>query len=39
MGHAYEAVTSDVIARWHRAYGRDVFYVTVSHPIIMFHGE
>lgn len=28
MGHAYEAVTSDVVARWHRAYGREVFYCT-----------
>ena len=28
MGHAYEAVTSDIIARWHRAYGRQVFYMT-----------
>ena len=28
MGHAYEAVTSDIIARWHRAYGRKVFYLT-----------
>uniref|UniRef100_A0A7S0VMT7 methionine--tRNA ligase n=1 Tax=Hemiselmis tepida TaxID=464990 RepID=A0A7S0VMT7_9CRYP len=28
MGHAYEAVTSDIIARWHRAYGRDVFFCT-----------
>mmetsp|Transcript_52369 Transcript_52369/g.84751 ORF Transcript_52369/g.84751 Transcript_52369/m.84751 type:complete len:899 (+) Transcript_52369:23-2719(+) len=28
MGHAYEAVTSDIVARWHRAYGRQVFYMT-----------
>mmetsp|Transcript_10281 Transcript_10281/g.24115 ORF Transcript_10281/g.24115 Transcript_10281/m.24115 type:complete len:906 (-) Transcript_10281:152-2869(-) len=28
MGHAYESVTSDVIARWHRAYGRQVFFLT-----------
>jgi len=28
MGHAYEAVSSDIIARWHRAYGRQVFYMT-----------
>jgi glutathione S-transferase len=28
MGHAYEAVTSDIIARWHRQYGRKVFYMT-----------
>ena len=27
-GHAYEAVTSDFIARYHRSYGRDVFYMT-----------
>ena len=24
MGHAYEAITADVIARYHRAYGREV---------------
>jgi len=28
MGHAYEGVCSDVIARYHRAYGRDVFFLT-----------
>jgi methionyl-tRNA synthetase len=28
FGHAYEAVTSDVIARYHRAYGRKVFFLT-----------
>ncbi len=28
MGHAYENVTTDVIARYHRAYGRDVFFLT-----------
>ncbi|CEM01471.1 unnamed protein product [Vitrella brassicaformis CCMP3155] len=28
MGHAYEAVTSDVIARYHRIYGRRVFFLT-----------
>eukprot|EP00485_Elphidium_margaritaceum_P011854 CAMPEP_0202704094 /NCGR_PEP_ID=MMETSP1385-20130828/16846_1 /ASSEMBLY_ACC=CAM_ASM_000861 /TAXON_ID=933848 /ORGANISM="Elphidium margaritaceum" /LENGTH=730 /DNA_ID=CAMNT_0049362045 /DNA_START=264 /DNA_END=2456 /DNA_ORIENTATION=+ len=28
IGHAYEAVTSDVIARYHRIYGRDVFFLT-----------
>lgn len=28
MGHAYEAVTSDVIARFHRQFGRDVFFLT-----------
>jgi methionyl-tRNA synthetase len=28
MGHAYENVTSDVIARYHRVFGRDVFYLT-----------
>ena len=28
MGHAYEAVSSDIIARWHRTYGRSVFYMT-----------
>ena len=30
MGHAYEAVSSDVIARYHRAYGRDVLFQTGS---------
>lgn len=24
MGHAYEAISADVIARYHRAYGREV---------------
>eukprot|EP01043_Picozoa_sp_COSAG02_P034105 COSAG02_NODE_2366_length_9052_cov_1.784541_4_plen_1632_part_00 len=28
MGHAYEAITSDVICRYHRAYGRDVYFLT-----------
>ena len=28
MGHAYEAVAADVIARYHRAYGRDVYFLT-----------
>jgi len=30
MGHAYEAVTADAIARWHRAYGDEVFFLTGS---------
>ena len=28
IGHAYEAVTSDVIARYHRIYGRKVWFLT-----------
>ncbi|EQC29804.1 hypothetical protein SDRG_12350 [Saprolegnia diclina VS20] len=28
IGHAYENVTADVIARYHRAYGRDVRFLT-----------
>ena len=28
IGHAYEAVTTDVIARYHRIYGRKVFFLT-----------
>ena len=28
MGHAYEAIAADVIARYHRAYGRSVFFLT-----------
>jgi methionyl-tRNA synthetase len=28
IGHAYEAIAADVIARWHRAQGRDVRLVT-----------
>jgi len=28
MGHAYEACMADMIARWHRAYGRTVFFLT-----------
>ncbi|CAK4066850.1 unnamed protein product [Aphanomyces euteiches] len=28
IGHAYENVTADVIARYHRTYGRDVFFLT-----------
>eukprot|EP00921_Rhytidocystis_pertsovi_P025616 GHVQ01041310.1.p1 GENE.GHVQ01041310.1~~GHVQ01041310.1.p1 ORF type:complete len:1187 (-),score=250.78 GHVQ01041310.1:117-3173(-) len=28
MGHAYEAVTSDVLSRYHRTAGRDVFFLT-----------
>ena len=30
MGHAYEAVSTDVIARYHRAYGREVLFQTGS---------
>jgi len=28
VGHAYEAITADVIARFHRLRGRDVFFMT-----------
>lgn len=28
MGHAYEAVAADVLARYHRGYGREVFFLT-----------
>jgi methionyl-tRNA synthetase len=28
MGHAYEAISADVIARYHRAYGRTVLFQT-----------
>ena len=28
MGHAYEGICADVIARYHRAYGREVFFLT-----------
>ncbi|KAJ9460439.1 hypothetical protein DIPPA_18776 [Diplonema papillatum] len=28
IGHAYEALLTDVIARYHRSYGRDVFFLT-----------
>lgn len=28
MGHAYENITSDVIARYHRIFGRDVYFLT-----------
>jgi methionyl-tRNA synthetase len=28
MGHAYEAITADVLARYHRAYGRQVLFMT-----------
>ena len=28
MGHAYEGVISDVIARYHRVYGREVYFLT-----------
>ena len=30
MGHAYESVSTDVLARYHRAYGRDVWFQTGS---------
>jgi methionyl-tRNA synthetase len=30
MGHAYEAVSADVLARYHRAYGRRVLFMTGS---------
>eukprot|EP00658_Telonema_sp_P-2_P025567 TRINITY_DN20299_c0_g8_i2.p1 TRINITY_DN20299_c0_g8~~TRINITY_DN20299_c0_g8_i2.p1 ORF type:complete len:911 (+),score=297.47 TRINITY_DN20299_c0_g8_i2:46-2733(+) len=28
MGHAYEGVTSDILSRYHRVAGRDVFFLT-----------
>ena len=28
MGHAYEAVSADVVARYHRAFGRQVLFMT-----------
>jgi methionyl-tRNA synthetase len=28
LGHAYEKVCTDIIARWHRSLGEDVFFVT-----------
>jgi methionyl-tRNA synthetase len=28
LGHAYSTVIADVIARWHRLHGRDVFFLT-----------
>ena len=28
MGHAYEALTTDAIARWHRIHGRKTFFLT-----------
>eukprot|EP00035_Acanthoeca_spectabilis_P005231 m.111372 g.111372 ORF g.111372 m.111372 type:complete len:708 (-) comp12929_c0_seq1:689-2812(-) len=28
VGHAYEAISADVIARYHRRFGRDVFFMT-----------
>jgi len=30
IGHAYESITADVIARWHRIFGREVFFLTGS---------
>ena len=30
MGHAYETITSDVVARFHRAFGDDTFFLTGS---------
>jgi methionyl-tRNA synthetase len=28
LGHAYSTVIADVVARWHRLHGRDVFFLT-----------
>ena len=28
MGHAYEAISSDILCRYHRRYGRKVFFLT-----------
>lgn len=28
MGHAYEAIIADSLARYHRAFGRNVFFMT-----------
>jgi valyl-tRNA synthetase len=30
MGHAYEFLTADVLARYHRVLGRDTFFLTGS---------
>src|SRR5487761_2195991 len=35
MGHAYEAIATDVLARHHRARGEDVFFLTGTDE----HGE
>jgi methionyl-tRNA synthetase len=32
MGHAYEAVSADAIARYHRAYGRQVRQLPAAPP-------
>ena len=38
MGHAYEAITADIIARWHRVYGRQVFFLTgKAHQLTGLH--
>lgn len=28
LGHAYEKITTDVVARWHRLRGEEVFFLT-----------
>ena len=35
LGHAYEAITTDVLARHHRQRGEDVFFLTGTDE----HGE
>lgn len=30
MGHAYEALTADIIARYHRVFGHDTYFLTGS---------
>ena len=35
VGHAYEAVTTDILARWHRVFGRDTYFCTGTDE----HGE
>jgi methionyl-tRNA synthetase len=37
FGHAYEAILSDIITRYHRACGRDVFFLTVRFLYPMYH--
>ena len=35
VGHAYEAITTDMVARFHRVFGRDTFFLTGTDE----HGE
>ena len=38
IGHAYEKVLADVLARWHRMKGEEVYFLTGAGACQQYHG-